>query len=92
MVDSHGALFVADAYNHTIRRGVLAIALQVALAGNQVVLSWPATPGGFLLEKSTAVSPPDSWETVREGTALIGGRYVVTNSPQPGSAFFRLRR
>jgi hypothetical protein len=92
VVDSHGAIFVADAYNHTIRRGVPAIILQLVAANNKVVVSWPVVPGGFQLERTASLSAAVLWQTVTQGIVLAGDHYVVTNEATAGNAFYRLKR
>jgi sugar lactone lactonase YvrE len=92
VVDNHGAIFVADAYNHTIRRGVPAIMLQVVAVNNKVVVSWPVAPAGFQLERTVSLSAPDLWETVTQGIVLTGDRYAFTNDAIAGGTFYRLKR
>ncbi len=92
VVDNHGAIFVADAYNHTIRRGVPAITLQLVTLNNKVVVSWPVSPAGFQLERTTSLSTTLPWETITQGIALAGDHYVITNNPTVGNSFYRLKR
>jgi len=90
-VDKGLNLFVADSYNFTIRRGNIAALLQIALIGNQVVLSWPAALTGYVPEASSALAA-GAWGT-DTNTMSISGDYVTqTNSIQPGSMYFRLHK
>ena len=95
-VDNSGALFIADAYNHTIRRGVpmtnTQISLQIAAHGDQVVVSWPVAPEGFQLESAASLSAAAGWEAVTNGIVLTGLRYVLTNHVTGSGIFYRLKR
>jgi sugar lactone lactonase YvrE len=91
-VDPAGAIFIADTYNHTIRKGVPVITLQIAAFGNQVVVSWPISPQGFQLQSTTGLSAPAIWDVVTNGIVLVGDHYVLTNSVAADSIFYRLKR
>jgi sugar lactone lactonase YvrE len=91
VVDRAGALFIADTYNHTIRRGVPWISLQIAAYGNQVVVSWPVTSDGFQLESTATLPAPVSWAAVTKGIVVAGDRYVLTNQITGNAIFYRLR-
>ena len=92
ILDRAGALFIADTYNHTIRRGVPMIILQIAAYGNQVVISWPVAPGRFQLESTASLSEPVIWEAVTNGIVAAGDRYVLTNQITVNGIFYRLKR
>lgn len=61
-----------------------------ALPGGQVQLSWSSLYPGYGIQSTTSLDLPESWTTGAEGT-LQNGRYVVTDTPSPGSPkFYRL--
>ncbi|HVU28682.1 MAG TPA: hypothetical protein VHG71_13240 [Verrucomicrobiae bacterium] len=65
--------------------------LSVALAGTDVILSWPADgASGFILESSTTLFPADGWNFVSNGS-LVGNQFKVTNLISSSSCFYRLR-
>ncbi len=94
-VDGSGNLYVADTGNDTIRLGqtVLgtSVVLQCALAGGQVVLSWPAPSEGFVLETAASLAGPGNWTAVTNVPAASGGEFAVTNAVTAPWAFYRLR-
>ena len=65
--------------------------LEVTGAGQNVVLSWPTNAVGFNLEAAGELSPT-SWHILNDSPAVIGNRYVLTNSPANPARFFRLTR
>ena len=92
-VDRAGAVYVADAYNHTIRRGAPAILLEIASAApGQARISWPTSPSGFRLERNRSFPNPNAWEMITRGVATVGGSYVVTNGLTNPAAVYRLKR
>ena len=94
-VDGSGNLYVADTGNDAIRLGqtVLgtSVVLQCALAGGQVVLSWPAPSEGFVLETAASLAGPGNWTAVTNVPAASGGEFAVTNAVTAPWAFYRLR-
>jgi hypothetical protein len=90
-----GNLFVVDSFNHTLRKGTLQSvpvpALQILLAGNQVVLAWPGAASNFVLETSTTVGPLASWTPLTNGVVSSGNQLLFTNQIVAVQAFFRLR-
>ncbi|HEY5914424.1 MAG TPA: NHL repeat-containing protein [Verrucomicrobiae bacterium] len=94
-VDTYGNLYVADKYNRAIRKGVPSSttlpALRVSRSANQLVLSWPLSAPGFVLEMSRTLGPGASWESLGAGTVMSIG-FAVTNDPGLPALFYRLRR
>lgn len=64
-------------------------ALQIAPAGENVVLSWPASAVGFGLETSDTV--PGMWTNVMDVVESVGGMNFVTNASSSSAKVFRLR-
>ena len=65
-------------------------ALFVARSGNNVVLWWPASANGFLLETKGAVGAANGWSAVSPMPVVVNGFNYVTNSLAPGNKFYRL--
>jgi hypothetical protein len=65
--------------------------ISVARAGGSVVISWPASPAGFILQSATSLNLPINWQAVATPGMLSNAMNTVT---LPGSAtqFFRLVR
>lgn len=91
-VDHAGALFIADSYNHTLRRAVPAITLQITAYASHVVVSWPVVPDGFQLESTASLAAPVAWNAVTDGVVVVGARYVFTNYVTGDAIFYHLRR
>jgi len=91
-VDRAGAIYIADAYNHTIRRGVPMITLDIVWSGDQMIVSWPVDPAGFQLETATSLSPPANWTSVTSGIVVAGDHYEFSTASADNRRFFRLKR
>jgi hypothetical protein len=65
--------------------------LEIARAGDAVLLQWPATDAGYLLESTPTLTPP-AWEIATEAPAMVADRYTLTNSWSGQTRFFRLRK
>ncbi|MBI4660794.1 MAG: hypothetical protein HY735_18310, partial [Verrucomicrobia bacterium] len=61
-------------------------------AGDSVILSWPASSPGFILEATDNLSPAALWLRVAEIPSVAGDRNSVTIKASSRSSFFRLRR
>ncbi len=65
--------------------------LRIALATNAtVVVAWPATVTGFLLERNSALDTTN-WVTVTNSPVTVGTEKQVTLPASDGGAFYRLR-
>jgi hypothetical protein len=64
-------------------------ALAIARSGPSLVLSWPAPPGGFVLQKNSDLTTTN-WVTATNIPVVVNGRSQVTLSPATGSQFYRL--
>jgi len=93
VLDGAGNLYVVDTYNNTIRTSRLTLpTLQIALSGNQVILSWAVSATGFELETSGTVSAGAMWTPLTNGVATVGSDRVLTNAAGAAAAFYRLRK
>jgi hypothetical protein len=58
--------------------------------GNNVLLSWPASIGGYGLQSNPNVANPATWTDINPAVNQVGGENQVTVSPA-GQLFYRLR-
>jgi hypothetical protein len=95
-MDEQGRLFIVDHSNHRIREGVpassAAPALRIARSGANVLVSWPLSASGFVLESSSTLSVGATWTGVTNGTAISGNYFWRTNTANGFQAFYRLHR
>lgn len=68
----------------------LPVELTIALAGTNVVLTWPVNTNGFVLQSTTSLTPPASWSTVSPAPTVVGAENVVTNAVAGAQMFYRL--
>jgi len=54
------------------------------------VLSWPAYYGDFTLQSTSNLLAPGSWMSVTDLPVVVGGLFVVTNTPSGANQFYRL--
>jgi hypothetical protein len=66
--------------------------LKIDQAGSSMVLSWPTNAESFSLESATDLGPPSFWKRVATEPAMLARTFVVTNSPDGGRSFYRLRK
>ena len=64
--------------------------LQAQISGGRVVITWPLSAGGYVLESAPTLTSP-TWETVTNAPSISVGGYVFTNSWSGQSRFFRLQ-
>jgi hypothetical protein len=69
-------------YNQTVISKVLT-------GPNSLVLSWPASSAGFVLQQSSDLAA-GNWTTVASPVDLVNGNYQVLVSPLTGTRFYRL--
>ncbi len=70
--------------------GQTAPILTITESGGNVVLSWPMSAAGYLLESASSVSPPISWQVVATAPTIENNSYVVTLPASGQMQFFRL--
>ncbi|MBI4660705.1 MAG: hypothetical protein HY735_17855 [Verrucomicrobia bacterium] len=61
-------------------------------AGDSMILSWPTSLQGFILETTDNLSPAAIWLKVGDAPSVAGDRNSVTIEVSNRSSFFRLRR
>jgi hypothetical protein len=63
-----------------------------SLNATHILLSWPGTPSGFILQYSTNLSDPSAWANVTTPAVISGNERFLTNSVTGILRWFRLRR
>ncbi len=66
--------------------------LNLALNGNQLVLSWPTNAAGFTLQSSSDLSSSAAWTDFTDSPFLVADQYFVTNSVSGPAQFYRLKK
>ncbi|MBI3849517.1 MAG: SBBP repeat-containing protein [Verrucomicrobia bacterium] len=66
--------------------------LNIILARNTAVISWPTNQPGFQLESATALPAGTNWSPVTNLVGIVGYRNFVTNEVAADAQFFRLQR
>jgi hypothetical protein len=65
--------------------------LKIVAGSNSFNLSWPTSPGGFVLQDSTDLKfTPTSWTTVTTTPVTSNGDNLVSLSASPTNKFYRL--
>jgi len=88
--DSAGNLYVADTYNQRISKGTPLPALVIQRSGTGLVISWPASPTGFVLQESPNPTNPAGWSDSDFPVANDGTNKSITIPSPTGNLFFRL--
>jgi hypothetical protein len=66
--------------------------LRMNSVDGQLVLSWPTSAKGFVLETTSELSPTASWVAVTNQIEVVGGSFVVSYSLGKPAGFFRLNK
>jgi Subtilase family len=89
-----GGSIVSSSETYALAFEFFATALSIApTASQQMALSWPVYPDGFVLESATNLTPPIVWSTNGLSSASVTNHenYVLLNLTN-ANQFFRLRR
>jgi len=66
--------------------------LQVVLSGPNIIISWPSTAVDFVLESTSSLAPPITWNPMTSTPADDGTQKTVTINAGSGEEFYRLRK
>ncbi len=65
--------------------------LGIALSGANVVITWPASASGFVLQRATSLTTPITWtEVTVPAPTVVGDQQTVTLPVGSGNEYFRL--
>lgn len=67
-------------------------ALKVIRSADTLLISWPASVSGAVLETTEVLTPVATWVPVATAPAIIGDQTVVTVDIEGGMKFYRLRK
>jgi hypothetical protein len=89
------SLVISDTSGNSITSSVANLSitlpsLQIRLAGTNVVLIWPLSPAGYVLQSTTTLTPPLSWTTVTNLPIIVNSQCAVTDQISSGNQFYRL--
>ena len=95
-IDNQGTHYVADTLAHTIRliRSVLPDPpqLRMSVVAGQLIVSWPASATGFVLETSSGLAAGSAWCAFTGEVAISSSTYWATNRMDTSLGLFRLHR
>jgi hypothetical protein len=66
--------------------------LQIAPAGNQVVLAWPTSAFGFQLWTTTNCAAMNSWSVIGSNPTVVGTQNFLTNAIGGSVRYYRLQK
>jgi sugar lactone lactonase YvrE len=88
--DPAGNVYVADMANNLVRTTrIVPPTLQFTISHNQLILSWPVSADGFVLEQSLGLGASADWSAATNGIVALGDNFVRTNAMN-GIALYRL--
>jgi hypothetical protein len=64
-------------------------AATASAAGGSMIISWPASIGGYVLQSRTSLTT-GNWEPVTAPIDLVGDQYQATITPLTGDRYYRL--
>jgi hypothetical protein len=91
VIVSSNHVFALDANNGLMgfEIGAAPVTLSISLSGNDVILSWPSSATGYLLQKTSNLSTID-WQPVNAPVQEQNGQNIVTNQVTDSTGFYRL--
>ena len=86
-----GGVSVSNAETYALAFEFFAMPLTIKKSGNNVLLTWPIYPDGFVLESTPSLTSP-TWATVNTTPTIVNNQNQVTLASTAPTQFFRLRR
>lgn len=66
--------------------------LKAVRSGQGVLISWPSTSPGFVLEEAISLPLPNGWGVINQAVIVVGGENTVTIPAVSGNRFYRLKK
>ena len=66
--------------------------LVITPTGPYVILSWPVSTNGFILQSTTNLAAPSAWTNVAPEPVVIAGQNLIINTMSGAQQFYRLKR
>jgi hypothetical protein len=82
----------ASAEDYALAFDFAPVQLSMARSDTNVVVSWPASPAGFVLQTAADFDAPVSWQDVSAHSVLSNEMNTVTLPPAAAMQFYRLFR
>ena len=89
-VDGTGNIYVADTGNHRISRGAPLPALAIRRSNNSLIVSWPSPSAGFVLQQNSEPARAVGWQTSDYTISDDGTNKSISVSLPAPNLFFRL--
>ena len=86
-----GLAIDAFAFSASTSQGPVPVVLTIQQQGSSVLLSWPATAPGSILEANTAPAQANSWLTVTQPIVVTNGFNTVSLPLQGITRFYRVK-
>lgn len=87
-----GGLGLAGSETYALAFDISPVKVSIRRSGESLVLAWRASPAGFILQGTSSLLPPVTWQLVTNQSVLNEAQYVVTLSASNPARFFRLFR
>jgi uncharacterized repeat protein (TIGR03803 family) len=81
---------VGTIFSLTLPTSVSPPSLTVHFSGTNLIVTWPDTASGYILESITNLASSGIWNTNSTAPAIVNGFYTVTNSVSGSKMFYRL--
>jgi hypothetical protein len=91
-VFKRGGSSVSNTETYALAFEFFALPLAIASTGNNLVLTWPLYPAGFVLESTPSLNVPHVWTTVSVTPTLANDQNMVVLAAGSSAQFFRLDR
>jgi hypothetical protein len=87
-----GGASVSNSETYALAFEFFAMPLAIAVTGNNLVLTWPVYPAGFVLESTPNLNVSRVWTSVSATPTVANGQNMVVLAAGAGAQFFRLDR